>query len=668
MDTHLDCPMLVRSIAANEFLRASTSFEQHVGFDSAELARLPFLDWIDPADQAAARDLLRGGGGSARLRHRTRGGAPLLLQVRVDAGDQGPVILGRFQAECRSPAAIDAAPDESTVRGALHTIARIVEEQNPGYRCSILLETDCHFVAGAGPSLPDSYNEAIDGYAVGPTVGSCGTAIFWNVPVIVEDIQADPLWTAFAELARDAGVAACWSHPFTGTSGRVLGALALYASEPSAPTAAQLSSLRAAARMTGLAVERGRAEEALREKRRRELELEEQLRQAAKMEALGVLAGGVAHDFNNVLGTILANAEFALRHVQEGTELADTIQDIIDSSRHAGGFCSQMLAYAGRGTVCSAAIELGAFLPQVNALTQAALPKKVTLEYRLHDQPIFVEGDENQLLQVVLNLVTNAAEAIGDEAGCITIATELVALDRAALKHLAPQADLPAGQYARLTVTDTGCGMDAETRERIFDPFFTTKFSGRGLGLAAVLGIIGKHQGAVHIRTAPGQGTSFVILLPTAEVPAALTRGPSESAPPRALVPKRILVVDDEVYLRRALRRALTGDGFDVVLAGDGQEAIDRLREAPDSIDCVLLDLSMPRLGGEEVLKSLRAMRDDIPVVLMSGYAAQEVQERFAAWRVSAVLHKPIPRDELASTLKRATDPPRRSGPVRRTG
>ena len=279
--------MIVRAPGMGGFLRVNAAFRARVGYSEAELAEKPFLEWIDPQDHALFEGALKQETGHCRVRHQTRGGELLPLEVQISDRAMGSVVLGRCVTDSDTLGVPESRRDEATVSGTLEMIARIVEEQNPGYKCSILLVADGRFVSGAGPSLPNEYNAAIDGYAVGPTVGSCGTAIYWNVPVVVEDIQKDPLWAPFAELAKKAGVAACWSHPFTSTSGRVLGALAFYSPTPRAPTAEQLGRLKAAARMTGLAVERGRAEEALREKRKRELELEEQLRQAAKMEALG---------------------------------------------------------------------------------------------------------------------------------------------------------------------------------------------------------------------------------------------------------------------------------------------------------------------------------------------------------------------------------------------
>lgn len=257
--------MLVRDIDADGFVRFNEAFGQQVGFSPQELRERPFVDWIVDDDRASALAVMQGDRSACAFRHRTHDGQHIHLVLKMSS----PMLLAHSPMSTQSVSPNGALDD--TVKGTLAIIANIVEEQNPEYRCSILLVKDGRFVRGAGPSLPESYNDAIDGYPIGPTVGSCGTAIFWNVPVIVSDIQKDPLWIPFADLAETAGVAACWSHPFTNSNGVVLGALALYASEPRSPTAEQMGRLKAAAQMTGLAVERGRAEEALREQRKRKL-------------------------------------------------------------------------------------------------------------------------------------------------------------------------------------------------------------------------------------------------------------------------------------------------------------------------------------------------------------------------------------------------------------
>ena len=394
----------------------------------------------------------------------------------------------------------------------------------------------------------------------------------------------------------------------------MLGALAFYSPVPGAPTGEQLARLKAAASLTGLAVERGRAEDALREQRLREIELEQQLHQAAKMEALGVLAGGVAHDFNNILAAILLNAEFVKQLVPDNSQAQESLTDIIGVSERAGQFCQQMLAYAGRTSLAKSRVEIGALLPELKGLVQAAVPRKTRLEFKLPGTPVYVEGDENQLLQVILNLITNAADAIGDVDGSIVVRADTADYSSSALLGMVPHAELPSGNYLRLQVSDTGPGMSSETAARIFDPFFSTKGAGRGLGLSAVQGIVAGHGGAIHVDSEVGGGTTFTVWLPTTAAPEAAE--PATETAGRADVPLRILVAEDERAVRSILARILKYRGFEVFEASDGQVAIDIFREHGDSIDCVLLDFNMPERDGEEVERAIRAMRADVPVLL----------------------------------------------------
>lgn len=645
-----DPPMLLRSITPGAFFRSNASFRAQVGYSQSELEAEPFLAWIDEADIDSARNTLEAKQESCQVRHRTKFGGHILLDVRVQAYDGNLLILARQREEVDRINAPNDADDIATVSGTLHMIAKIVEAQNPGYKCSILLVADGKFVRGAGPSLPEEYNSAIDGFAIGPNVGSCGTAISWGVPVIVENIPADPLWVPFAELAKRVGVAACWSHPFESKTGSVLGALALYSPVPKAPTAEQLSRLRAAARLTGLAVERGRAEEALRSKRKRELELEDQLRQAAKMEALGVLAGGVAHDFNNVLSTILSNAELARELLDSESEVTEMLGDIIDASKRAGQFCLQMLAYAGKGSITPTQIELGALIPEVSNLVNAAISKKTVLKYKLLEKPVYVLGDANQLLQVVMNLVTNAAETIGENEGHIVVSSELISYSSDELCPLDPQVEFTPGQYVRLSVSDNGQGIAQETIDRIFDPFFTTKATGNGLGLSAVRGIISKHGGSLQIESELGKGTTFSVLLPTVE------QGLRDTKPPITLSSdvgrKCILLAEDEATLRKILARVLKRAGFDVVEAGDGQEAVEIFKAQYDHLDCVLMDLSMPKLNGEESQREMHALSKEVPVLVMSGHSEEEIIDRFSDAGIAGCLQKPVSNQVLLETIR----------------
>lgn len=283
----------------------------------------------------------------------------------------------------------------------------------------------------------------------------------------------------------------------------------------------------------------------------------------------------------------------------------------------------------------------------MRTLAQGALSKKVVLDFELPATPLLVGGDENQLLQIFLNLVTNAAEAIGEARGRIVVGAELVQSD-------GTMGDLAQGaECVRVTVSDTGCGMDAATKARIFDPFFTTKFTGRGLGLAAARGIVARHEGTIEIESVVGEGTTFVVLLPTT-APSA-SEEPAPAPPAVEAGPLRVLVVDDDAMLRSILTRRLHHHGYAVVEAENGEEALERFEESPDSFDCVLLDLSMPKLSGQEVHRALVELREDVRVVLMSGYTEQQVLDRFDGVRPAGILQKPVPADDLLAAIQDAT-------------
>ncbi|MFC1706735.1 response regulator [Planctomycetota bacterium] len=257
--------------------------------------------------------------------------------------------------------------------------------------------------------------------------------------------------------------------------------------------------------------------------------------------------------------------------------------------------------------------------------------------------------------QVAMNLVTNAAEALGDDEGRILVATEPRYYDAEVLARFQPKGDLPGGHYVRVTVSDTGSGMDPETQARIFDPFFTTKFTGRGLGLAAAERIVRGHHGAIYLESERGVGTTFTVLLPTTEAPE--RDDPPDEAPAPGRAAKRVLVVDDNAHLRRILGKLKRHAGFEVVATADGQEALDHVRADPNAVDCVLLDLSMPRLGGEETYRELRALRADLPVVLISGFTEKEVLSRFQGADIAGVLQKPAAAADLIATIRAATSP-----------
>ena len=656
-----DHPIVIREVGSGGYVRVSRKFTEQMGYEATELQNKPLLDWIQPSRHDCFKKILEMGSGNIVACHQTKQGDWIEFEWQIKSSAEKLVALGALYEDPSSSTGsyrAQTAELPSTMHEVLKEMALIIEEERPGMKCSVLLLDDNgRLEGGAGPSLPDEYNQAVEGLIIGPGVGSCGTAAFWGERVIVEDIQKDVLWKDLKEIAARAGVASCWSHPIRSKNGKILGATALYSPTPRIPTQQELDGLGTAASMFGLAIERAYAEQALEKSKaaraQRESELEDQLHQAAKMEALGVLAGGVAHDFNNMLVTVLGNAEIAMTTVPKDGETHKMLRDIVTASQSATDLCNQMLAYAGRGVMSTQSLECNEMIKELGGLLQVAISKKASLEYNLSEESLIIEGDKSQLDQVFMNLITNASEALMSESGQVLVSTGLSHYDSTDLIAFQIGNTQSAGSYVWLKISDTGCGMGSETQEKIFDPFFTTKFTGRGLGMAAVRGILLRHKGHIQIETEPGSGTTFTVLLPSA-MPQELELDPEEKTSPRK-AEKRVMIVDDEPQVRKTLGRLLRMSGFDVIQAKGGREAIDLYRTKNESIDCVLLDLSMPDLDGEETFRELKKIRPDVRVVLNSGYAEQDILNRIEGAGFAGLLHKPTPMTVLVETLQEAT-------------
>jgi nitrogen-specific signal transduction histidine kinase len=379
--------------------------------------------------------------------------------------------------------------------------------------------------------------------------------------------------------------------------------------------------------------------------------LERQVQQAQKMESLGVLAGGIAHDFNNLLMAVLGHAELALDEISPMSPARGNLTEIATAARRAADLCRQMLAYAGRASFALERVGLRELVEEMAHLLKTAISKKAILNLNLERGLPPIEADPSQIRQIVMNLIINASEAIGDRSGVITVSVGATRCDDEYLRKTELRDDLAPGLYVHLEVTDTGSGMDAQTRSRIFEPFFSTKFTGRGLGLAAVLGIVRAHKGALKVYSEPGKGTTFKILFP------ALTEGqdatrPSESSPLADWRGKgTILLVDDEESLIALGGRMLEHLGFTVLTAADGLQAVELYRERGKEIDLVLMDLTMPHMDGAKAFGELRRLNPDVRVVLASGYSHEDVAARFAGKGLSGVLQKPYTLFKLRESL-----------------
>ncbi len=401
-----------------------------------------------------------------------------------------------------------------------------------------------------------------------------------------------------------------------------------------------------------IAVCRDMTEREEEEKRKRQMEL--QMRETQKLESLGVLAGGIAHDFNNLLVGIMGNADLALSEVPAHSELHEFIEEIKKSSVRASELTHLMLAYSGRGKFVVGPLDMNRLIRETHHLVKAAVSKKINIEYCLHDIP-FMEGDAAQIRQLLMNLLINAAEAIGEGEGTITVETSLVDTGhQPELEDAMPwNQTLRDGPHIQLRVSDTGKGMKPQDITRIFDPFFTTKFTGRGLGLAATLGIVRGHDGAIRVESVPEKGSTFIVVFPSSG------RQHEEEAPKQRNgdTPLKgegmILVVDDEQPVRHVVTRVLERSGFDVQQACDGAEAVAAVEAGPSDLQLILLDLTMPRMNGEEAMKAIQKIMPEVPIVLMSGYSESEATEKFGDLGLRGFLQKPF---EMKVLLDRVRD------------
>jgi PAS domain S-box-containing protein len=397
--------------------------------------------------------------------------------------------------------------------------------------------------------------------------------------------------------------------------------------------------------------EQFRAEEQARRADEERLAIERKLQEAQKLESLGLLAGGIAHDFNNLLTSVIGNASLAAVDVNPNSSTATCLEQIQLAATRAAELCQQMLAYSGKGRFVVKRVDLNGLITETTSLIHASISKTCSLGLNLAPMLPAVLADEAQMRQIIMNLVINASEALSDRSGAIRVSTGVMHVTRAWLHraHLAP--DLAEGDYVFLEVADTGCGMSGDVRSRIFDPFFTTKFTGRGLGLAAVLGIVRGHGGALRVESELDRGTTMRVVFPKAlgdfEAPPALT-----TSGPRWRGSGTVLVVDDEETVRRVTTRILTSLGFEVELAVDGQDGVHQFKMIGGRLRLVLLDLTMPRMDGELAFREFQKLNAEVPVILMSGFNEQEVVSHFGTSGLAGFLQKPFTLSMMEAKLR----------------
>ena len=379
------------------------------------------------------------------------------------------------------------------------------------------------------------------------------------------------------------------------------------------------------------------------------LKFERQILHTQKLESLGVLAGGIAHDFNNILMAIIGNADLALMRINKESPAVDNLHRIERSAARAADLAKQMLAYSGKGKFMIEQLNINTLLEDMFHMLEVSISKKVVLRLNPHQSLPSVEADATQMRQIIMNLVINASEAIGEKSGVIAITTGYMNCDHSYLKNIWLDENLTGGLYVYLEIADSGCGMSKETMARMFDPFFTTKFTGRGLGMAAVLGIVRGHKGAINVYSEEGKGTTFKVLLPASDRPADLFDG--DKGLEHWQGSGTVLLVDDEESIRGIGSEMLKELGFTVITANDGREAVELFVATPD-ISFVILDLTMPHVDGEQCFRTLKQLRPDVKVIISSGYSEQEVSQKFSGKGLAGFIQKPYRLSVLREAIQ----------------
>jgi PAS domain S-box-containing protein len=391
--------------------------------------------------------------------------------------------------------------------------------------------------------------------------------------------------------------------------------------------------------------ERKRAEE-------ERVRLEQQLLHAQKLESLGVLAGGIAHDFNNILTTIIGNAELALLRMKPESPGISNIHRIEQAATQAADLAKQMLAYSGKGRFVVEHLDINCLLEEMLHLLDVSISKMAKLKLNFTPNLPAVEADATQIRQIIMNLVINASEAIGDNSGVITITTGCRDCDKSYLRDFWLDENIQEGTYVYIDITDTGCGMDRDTLAKIFDPFFTTKFTGRGLGMAAVQGIVKGHRGAIKVDSQPGKGTTFKILLPASSMPTATETINHDRHTGDWKGEGKVLFVDDEKRIRDVAKEMLREFGFTTITANDGRDAIEIYKENPDIV-FVILDLTMPNMDGEQCFRELKQINPDVKVIMSSGFSEHEVTQKFAGKGLAGFIQKPYKLSVLKGAIQK---------------
>ena len=529
----------------------------------------------------------------------------------------------------------------STLEQLLLSVVDFVEQESPGTLCSVLLadDTGARLRHGAAPSLPDSYNRAVDGIRIARGNGSCGTAAYLRRRVLVEEIDSHPYWQGF-QPARDAALRACWSEPVLAPNGTLLGTIAIYRRTPGLPGEDEVLLLESAAHLASIAIGRMQGDE-----RRRALE--EQLRHSQKLEAVGRLAAGVAHDFNNLLTPIIVYTDMLRRGLRQEDPQLRMVDAMSQAAHKASELTQKLLSFGRKQPLNATSLDLNEVISSFRDIMRTTVRESIAIELRLSPGAAQLVADRGQLEQVLLNLAVNAQDAI-EGTGSIVLETGHLILDEEFfLQH--PVAK--PGHYVMLALSDDGCGIPAETLGRIYEPFFTTKQPGRGtgLGLAIVYGIVQHHEGCISVKSRPGEGTRFEIYLPAQPGVALPAPSPLPGGvpAPESGRGRTILLVEDNSLIREMARELLAAFGYRVLCAATPSQALE-LALPREPIALLATDVIMPEMNGPELYQRLLASHPGLPVLYISGYGKGEGERHGAE---GAVLAKPFTLEQFMARV-----------------
>lgn len=661
---------IYQSTVDGRFITVNQSLVKMLGYDSVE--EVLQLDvardlYVDPRDRQRLARLVEQEGRlfNVELRLRRKDGRPIavLMNDRAVKDEQGRVLYYE--------ATLENITDRKMIEEALEAAAVGLSAVPEDRFYTSLVEALCRILQGDRGfvgRVEEGEIHVLRILAAHPADEFTDDNVYRLAPSLLEAIKSQPDTLILS--GHEQHLALELAHPLRSEKGALLlspiynhrneflGILGLEVSSPPdnlalARSVMKIFSMRAAAELDRKVQEEARQK------------LEQQLWHAQKLKSLGILAGGIAHDFNNLLAGILGNAELARLELPAGASAQHYIQQIELATRRASDLTRQMLAYAGKGKYIVEHVDLSLLVKEIGQLLQVTISKKITLNYALKEGLPLVEGDRSQLQQVVMNLITNASEAIGDAKGEIHLETGECVVEELDPDALILDTPLDRRAYVFLRIRDTGRGMTAEEIGRIFDPFYTTKFTGRGLGLAAVLGIVRSHHGNLCVQSQPGVGTTFQIFFPATDRLAQ----PKKDRTPRMKEVRgngTVLVIDDEPAVRKIAERMLRRQGYEVVAAADGREGLLKFQEVAEDVSLVIVDMTMPELSGLELVQRLRQFNSRVPIVLTSGYSGDEAMKACSDLRVSGFLQKPFTYQELVQVLQNALSGSQTPGPEER--